>query len=158
LEVADVLVGIAVLAGMVGTVVPIIPGLVLQVVAVTIWAFEKQTTIGWVVLGVVLAVAATATVLKYLYPGRRLKEAGVPGWVLLVAVIAGVIGLFAIPVVGAPLFFVLAIYVFERARRGKEAAWPSTNSALKAVLQSIGIELIGAFLVAVTFFSGVLAT
>ena len=158
MELVDVLAGIAVLVGMVGTVVPIIPGLVLQVVAVTIWAFEKQTTIGWVVLGVVSAVAATATVLKYLYPGRRLKEAGVPGRVLSVAVVAGVIGLFAVPVVGAPLFFVLTIYVFERARRGREQAWPSTTTALKAVLQSIGIELIGAFLVAVTFISGVLAT
>ncbi|HJS72622.1 MAG TPA: DUF456 domain-containing protein [Acidimicrobiia bacterium] len=143
---------------MVGTVVPIIPGLVLQVIAVTIWAFEKQTTFGWVVLGVVLTLAATATALKYLYPGRRLKEAGVPGLVLFVAVVAGVIGLFVIPVVGAPLFFVLTIYAFERARRGRQQAWPSTKTALKAVVQSIGIELIGAFLVAVTFFSGVLLT
>jgi uncharacterized protein YqgC (DUF456 family) len=158
LEVVDVLAGIAVLAGMVGTVVPILPGLVLQVIAITIWAFEKQTTVGWAVLGVVLALAATATLLKYMHPGRRLKEAGVPGSVLFLAVLAGVFGLFAIPVIGAPLFFVLAIYVFERVRRGGEQAWPSTQTALKAVLQSIGIELVGAFLIAVTFFIGVLAT
>jgi uncharacterized protein YqgC (DUF456 family) len=158
LEVVDVLAGIAVLAGMVGTVVPILPGLVLQVIAVTIWAFEKQTAIGWVVLGAVLVIAAAATVLKYLYPSRRLKEAGVPGWVLFLAVLAGVVGLFAIPVVGAPIFFALAIYVFERALRGKEQAWPSTKTALKALLQSIGIELVGAFLIAVAFLSGVLAT
>jgi hypothetical protein len=73
-------------------------------------------------------------------------------------VLAGVVGLFAIPVVGAPIFFALAIYVFERALRGKEQAWPSTKTALKALLQSIGIELVGAFLIAVAFLSGVLAT
>lgn len=156
LELHDVLAGLAVLVGLAGTVVPVLPGLALQVAAVVIWAFEESSPTGWAVLTLVVAVAMAASILKYLYPGRQLKEGGVPGWVLFVAVIVGIICFFPIPVVGGPLGFVATVYVFERARRGREQAWPSTKTALKAVLQSIGIELGGAFLVTLVFFSGAL--
>ena len=158
MEAHDVLAGIVVLAGLVGIIVPILPGLVLQVFAVALWAWEESTTVGWVVLVVVVALAIAASIFKYLSPGRRLKEAGLPGWLLLTAVIVGIVGLFVIPVVGAPIGFVLTIYLFERARKGGAQAWPSTKTALSAVAQSIGIELAGGFLIAVTFFAGALAT
>jgi uncharacterized protein len=158
LEAHDVLAGIVVLAGLVGIIVPILPGLVLQVAAIALWAWEESSALGWGVLVVVIGLAITASVLKYLFPGRRLKEAGLPGWLLLVAVIVGIIGLFVIPVVGAPLGFVVTIYLFERARRGPTQAWPSTKTALSAVAQSIGIELVGGFLIAVVFFIGTFAT
>jgi len=157
-EVHDVLVGLVVLAGLVGIVVPILPGIALQAVAVAVWAYEESNLTGWLVLGLALALAVTATVLKYLFPGRRLKATGISGWVLLAAVLVGIVGLFAIPVVGAPIGFVLTIYGFERARKGKALAWPSTKSALRAVLTSIGIELVGGFLIAVVFLAGSLLT
>lgn len=158
MELHDVLAGIAVFAGLIGIVVLILPGLVLQVAAVAIWAFEESTAVGWVVLGLVLALAVGASVVKYMFPSRRLKEQGVPGSVLLMAVVVAVVGLFAIPVIGAPLGFILTVYVFERVRRGKETAWPSTKSALRAVFTSIGIELAGGFLIAIVFVGGALLT
>ncbi|HSM45017.1 MAG TPA: DUF456 domain-containing protein [Acidimicrobiia bacterium] len=158
MEFHDILAGIVVLIGMIGIVVPILPGLALQVAAVTIWAFEDSSIEGWVVLGHTAVLAVTASILKYLFPGRRLKEAGIPSWLLFTAVAVAAIGLFVVPVVGAPLGFVLTIYVFERSRKGPGRAWPSTKSALRAVFTSIGIELAGGFLIAVVFFTGVLVT
>ncbi|HET8739349.1 MAG TPA: DUF456 domain-containing protein [Acidimicrobiia bacterium] len=152
----DVLAGVAVLVGLLGTVVPIIPGLVLQVIAVTVWAFEESSPTGWSVLIAVVLLAASATILKYLSPGRQLKEAGVPGRVLTLALIVGMILFFPLPVVGGPLGFVATIYLFERMRVGPQQAWPSTRAAIKAVLQSIGIEMGGAFLIAVVFFTSAL--
>jgi uncharacterized protein YqgC (DUF456 family) len=137
-------------------VVPIIPGLVLQVIAVTVWAFEESSPTGWSVLIAVVLLAASATILKYLSPGRQLKEAGVPGRVLTLALIVGMILFFPLPVVGGPLGFVATIYLFERMRVGPQQAWPSTRAAIKAVLQSIGIEMGGAFLIAVVFFTSAL--
>jgi uncharacterized protein YqgC (DUF456 family) len=151
LQAHDVLAGVAVLVGLLGTVVPIIPGLVLQVIAVTVWAFEESSPTGWSVLIAVVLLAASATILKYLSPGRQLKEAGVPGRVLTLALIVGMILFFPLPVVGGPLGFVATIYLFERMRVGPQQAWPSTRAAIKAVLQSIGIEMGGAFLIAVVF-------
>lgn len=158
MELHDVLAGIAVLVGLVGIVLTVIPGLAIQVIAVTIWAFEEGTAIGWVVLGLVIALAAAATILKYLFPHRRLREEGVPGRVLFVAVVVAVIGFFVIPVVGAPIGFILTVYLYERIRRGPERAWPSTKTAVKAVLTSTGIELAGGFLILIVFLAGVFLT
>lgn len=158
MEFHDVLAGLAVLAGLVGIVVAFLPGLALQVVAVTIWAFEESTAIAWVVLGLTIALATTATILKYAFPHRRLRAEGVPGWILFVAVIVAVIGLFVIPVIGAPLGFILTVYLFERVRRGPTQAWPSTKTALKAVLTSTGIELAGGFLILIVFVTGAFLT
>lgn len=158
MEIHDFLAGIVVLAGLVGIVVPVLPGLGLQIAAILFWAFEESSTVGWVVLVLAIGLAVAASVLKYLYPGRRLREAGVPGWLVLVAVLVAIVGLFVVPVVGAPIGFVLTVYLFERRRHGRARAWPSTKSALRAVVQSAGIELAGGFLIAVVFFAGVFLT
>lgn len=134
-----------------------LPGISLQVVGVAVWAFAESSGLGWVVLGATILIAAAASVLKYLHPGRRLKAAGIPNWLMLAATLAAVIGFFAIPVVGAPLAFVLTIYLFERSRRGKTVAWPSTKTALRAIATSVGIELAGAFLILAVFVAGAIA-
>ena len=158
MEIHDILAGIGVLVGLVGIVLVFLPGLALQVAAILIWAFEESNLIGWVVLGLVVVIAAGALIFKYLHPGRQLKEAGLPGWLLFLAVVAAIVGFFAVPVVGAPLFFLAAIYLFERARRGRGRAWPSTKAAVRALITSIGIELAGGFLILIVFVAGTLLT
>lgn len=154
----DFLAGVAVIVGLMGIVVPVLPGLALQVLAIGLWAFEESSLEGWILLGLVLTIAIATSIFKYLSPGRRLRQAGIPGWLLFAAVLIATVGLFVIPVVGAPIGFVLTIYLFERSRRGKERAWPSTKTALRAVFTSIGIELAGGFGIAVVFFGGILLT
>lgn len=158
MEIHDIVAGLVVFAGLVGIVVVVLPGIVLQVIAVALWAFEESTVVAWSVLTLVVGLAVAASVLKYLFPGRRLRAAGLPWWLLLTAVLVAIVGLFVIPVVGAPLGFVLTIYTFERARRGRAQAWPSTKGALRAVFTSIGIELTGGFLIAVVFLAGAVLT
>lgn len=158
MEIHDILAGIGVLVGLVGIVLVFLPGLILQVAAVLVWAFEESNPIGWVVLTLVVAIAGAAMVFKYLHPGRQLRAAGLPSWLLFLAVTAATVGLFVIPVVGAPLFFVATIYVFERARRGRAQAWPSTKAAVRALFTSIGIELAGGFLILIVFVAGALLT
>lgn len=152
----DIIAGLAVLIGVFGVVVVLVPGLALQVLAVVVWAVVESSPGAWVTLGTVLAVAMGATVLKYLHPGRRLRAAGITNRLLIMATAAAALGFFAVPVVGAPLGFVLSIYLFERKRKGREAAWPSTKAALTAVVASIGIELAGAFVIVAVFFAGAL--
>lgn len=158
MEIHDFLAGIGVLVGLVGIVLVFLPGLVLQVASVLLWALEESSPIAWVVLVVVVAIASAAMVFKYLHPGRQLKAAGLPSWLLFLAVAAATVGLFVIPVIGAPLFFVATVYVFERARRGRARAWPSTRAAVRALLTSIGIELAGGFLILIVFVGGAFLT
>ena len=102
--------------------------------------------------------AAAATYFKYAYPGRQLREGGIPGWLLALALLVAFVGLFVVPIIGAPLGFVLTIYLFERARHGPERAWPSTRSALRAIVTATGIELAGGFTILMLFVAGALVT
>jgi uncharacterized protein YqgC (DUF456 family) len=99
---------------------------------------------------------AVGSVVKYLLPGRRLRDSGVPGRTIAVGVVLGVVGFFVIPVVGLFLGFVLGVYLAELARLGgHERAWPSTRHALTAVGWSIVIELATGLLAAAVWIGAV---
>ena len=147
-----VLVGLGIVVGLVGIVVPILPGLVLIWGSVTVWAVVEQGTTAWVVLAIATLVAVASQILKYLVPGRRLRDAGVPARGILVGTVLGVVGFFVVPVVGLFLGFIAGIYLIERARlRSHRPAWQSTLHALKAVGLSILIELFAGMLIATTW-------
>ena len=132
---------VLVVVGLVGEVVPALPGLVLVLAGIATWAVPRGDAVGWTVLGVAVAILGTGTVLKYLLPGARMRAAGVPGRTLLAGAVLGIVGFFVVPVVGLLLGFVLGVYLAEAARLGRSAAWPSTRTALGAVGWSILIEL-----------------
>jgi uncharacterized protein YqgC (DUF456 family) len=154
----EVLVAMAILVGLVGVLVPILPGLVLVLAAVLVWAVDEGSSTAWVVFAVAAAVLVVGTVVKYAVPGRRLKTAGIPASTQWTGVALGVVGFFVIPVIGLFIGFVLGIYVAEHRRVGASAAWPSTQQALKAVGVSIIIELAAGVLAALVWLAGVVAT
>lgn len=146
------LVGLAVVVGLVGVVVPVLPGVLLVWGAVAVWAVVEGGTAAWVLLGGATVVAAGSQVVKYVVPERRLERAGVPRSSLLAGGLAAVVGFFVVPLVGLFLGFVGGVYLAERQRLGThEASWTSTRHALHAVGLSILIELAAALLVAVAW-------
>ena len=141
-EIAVVLAAVLVAVGIVGIVVPVLPGLILVVAGVAVWAVPRGDATAWTVLGIVVAIVVLGSVAKYLLPGRRLRDSGVPGRTLALGGVLGIVGFFVIPVVGLFLGFVLGVYLAELARLGgRESAWPSTKRALTAVGWSIVIEM-----------------
>lgn len=155
----EVVVALAIAVGIVGIVVPVLPGLLLAWAAVLVWALELQTALGWAVLAISTVVVGASQVAKYLVPGRRMHAAGVPSRTLWLGAALGVVGFFVVPVVGLPVGFVAGVYLAERARVGTHAAaWTSTGHALKAVGLSMAIELAAGLLVAVTWVAAVAAT
>lgn len=153
MTVTNILVAAAIAVGLAGIVVPVLPGIILILLAVLAWALEVQDTTAWVVFGVATAFLALGTVLKYAVPGRRLKAA-VPTSTLVAGALGAVVGFFVIPVVGALLGFPLGVYAAERRRVGAADAWPSTTSALRAVGLSILIEFIAGVSAALTWVVG----
>lgn len=148
-----------VLVGLLGIVIPVLPGLLLVLAGVLLWAVLTATPLAWGILGACVVVAVAGYALQYLLPGRRMKERGVSTSTLALAVAAGVVGFFVVPVVGALLFFVLAIFVVENTRtRDRGIAWTRTRHAMLAVAQSVGIELLAGLLIAGLYVVGVLAS
>jgi uncharacterized protein YqgC (DUF456 family) len=154
----EVLVALAIAVGLVGVIVPVLPGSLLVLAAILFWAWDLGTATGWVVFAVAAAFLVLGGVVKYVVPGRRLKDNGIPSSTLLLGGVLGVVGFFVIPVVGLLVGFVLGVYLAELRRVGTDAAWPATLHALKAVGLSILIELVASLCAAVTWAVGVLAT
>jgi len=128
----ELLVLVVCLVGIVGTVLPVLPGDVLVGAAVLVWALVERTPVGWVALAVVLLVLVGGHALTWLVPGRRMQAAGVPTLVLALGGLVGLVGFFVVPVVGLPLGFVLGVFVAELLRvRSAAAAWTATKEALK---------------------------
>jgi uncharacterized protein YqgC (DUF456 family) len=120
------------LIGIVGTILPVLPGDILVGGAVLVWALVERTVPAWIALGAVVLVLVAGHVLTYLIPGRRMQAAGVPTTVLLLGGVVGIVGFFVVPVVGLPLGFVLGVFVAELLRvRSGAAAWTATKEALK---------------------------
>jgi uncharacterized protein YqgC (DUF456 family) len=148
---------VLIVIGMVGIVVPVIPGLLIVLAAVFVWAFDTGTTVAWTIFAISAVLWVAGIALQYAVPGRRLREAGVRRSTLLLAVLVGIVGFFVIPVVGGPVGFVLGIYLVELGHsRDRGTAWTSTKAALRAVFTSIGIELLAAVAITTTWVVGVL--
>lgn len=155
MEIETLLAGLLIAVGVVGVLVPVLPGLILVLAGIAVWAVPRNDAVGWTVLGVAVLIVVLGSVAKYLLPGRRLREAGVPARTLVLGGVLGVVGFFVIPVVGLFLGFVLGVYLGELSRlRDRARAWPATRQALAAVGWSILIELATALLATATWIGG----
>lgn len=154
----EVLVALAIAVGLVGVIVPVLPGSLLVLGAILLWAWDLGTGTGWVVFAVATTFIALGSVVKYVVPGRRLMDNDIATSTLLLGGVLGIVGFFVIPVVGLLVGFVLGIYLAELSRVGAQRAWPATVHALKAVGLSIVIELVATLCAAVTWAVGVAVT
>ena len=123
-----IVVGLAIATGIVGVVIPVLPGALLALGAILVWALAEGSTTAWTVLAIAVVLIGGAQVVKYLVPGRRLRDAGVHRRSILAGVVLAVIGFFVIPVVGFFVGFPLGVYLEERRRLGAhQHAWRSTR-------------------------------
>lgn len=152
-----VLCGAAVLVGVLGAAVQVLPGPAIIAAAVLVWALVERSATGWVALVLVLVLLGAGAVGKYVLAERLLSRASIPRRSITLALLAGVVGFFVIPVVGLFLFFVAGLYLAELSRLGSAAAaLPSTRTALGAVGLVVLVELTSSLLAAAVWLAAVL--
>lgn len=155
----EVLVGLAILVGLVGVVVPVLPGAVLVWAAILVWALVTQTASAWVVLAVATVAVAGVQVVKYVVPDRRLREAGVPRRSVVIGGLLALVGFFVIPVVGLVVGFIGGVYLAERLRlHSHDAAWRATLLAARVAGLSVLIELAGTLAAALAWLAVAVTT
>ena len=156
---ALVLVGLAIAVGVAGVIVPVLPGALLVWGAIVFWAIVVREPEGWIVLAIATLAIGATQVLKYVLPGKRLQDAGVPFLSLAVGFVGSIVGFFLVPVVGIFLGFPVGVFVGELVRlRDYRRALVSTRSALANMGLSILIELAGALIAGATWLAVVIAT
>ena len=154
-----VLVALAIAVGLIGIIVPLLPGTLLVYAAIAVWAVLEHRPASWVVLGGVTVVIGASLLIKYLWPVRRMRAADVSGLSLGAGAVLGVIGFFVIPVIGLVIGFVLGVYLAELVhRRDQGRAWASTVHAVKGVALSVGVELAGALIATAVWIVGLVLT
>ena len=122
--------GIVMLVGLVGVVIPFIPGLPLVWGAGLLYGLaEGFGTIGWLAFGAMTILLVIGTVAGFVLPQRKVTEAGAPRSTLVAGLAGAVIGFFVVPVVGLPLGAVAGVLLAEQARTSDwEVAWRSTRA------------------------------
>ena len=142
----ELLVAAVIGVGLVGIVVPILPGTLLIVGALFVWALVVGGG-AWSVFALALLVIAAGEVIKYLVAGRSLRSDAIPNRTIVVGGLVGIVGFFVVPVVGLLLGFIVGALVSELIRtRSIERAWRGAWAALKAAAKTIGIELLFALI------------
>ena len=151
----EVVLALVMLAGLVGVLVPVLPGLLLILGAAVAWAVADPAVGRWAVVGVLGAIGIAATLIAALLPARRAAATGAPRSALLAGAAGMVVGFVAIPVVGALVGFPAGVYVAETLRlRDGRAARATTLATLRGVGVGIliqlvaGVAMIGIWLVA----------
>lgn len=143
------MVGAVMLLGLLGVIVPGVPGPWLVWAAIVWWSLQVQTGLAWFLLIGATAVLLIDQVIVWLLPRRRLRGLGVTPRTAASAGLGALAGFILLPVIGAVPGFVGGIYRSERLRLGGHGpAMASTRAVMRAVGTSVLVELMGCLLVA----------
>lgn len=141
--VVTILCGLAILTGVAGTVIPVLPGSILVGLGLLAWAlWGGGGSVGWTVFGVGLLFVLAGMAAGAVLTGRKLKQHNIPGRSVVAGLVLGVAGMFIIPVVGLLVGFSAGLLAseFHRTRTFRTAV-ESSWAALKAT----GLGLIAEF-------------
>lgn len=152
------LVGLAMLVGLAGTVLPLLPGLPVIWVAGLVWVLASDGAARWVVLVVLTALLAVGTAAHYVLPARALGGRA-PRSTLVLGAVGALVGMVVLPVVGFVLGGVAGVFAAELRRTGDAAdAWESTRRVLVAFGIGMAVEVGAGVLMVLTWLGGVAVT
>jgi hypothetical protein len=144
---------IAMLIGVIGTVVPIIPGTILIFVSALVYALiDGFQTVGWptlLVLGVLTVLATSADIWA---SSIGAKMGGASGWSVVVGMVAALVGFVVFNLLGAILGAVLGVLLTEVVRVGdwRQALKAGSGWAIGWVLSTV-FQLVTALIMVALF-------
>ncbi|WP_284574980.1 DUF456 domain-containing protein [Streptomyces sp. 2P-4] len=142
------LVGLVLLLGTVGVMVPGVPGTWLVWAGVLWWALHERSAVAWWLLVASTALLLVVQVVMWQLPPRRVRAVGVTRRMAVYAGAGALLGFVVLPVVGAVPGFVGGIYLCERLRLGSHGeAWASVRAVMRSVGTSVLVELLACLMV-----------
>ncbi|OON80642.1 DUF456 domain-containing protein [Streptomyces tsukubensis] len=143
------LVGLVLLLGLCGVLVPGVPGPWLVWAAVLWWALQAPSPVVWGVLVGSTALLLLSRLIRWQLPPRRVRGSGVTRRMVVWAGLGSVLGFVVVPVVGAVPGFIGGMYASERLRLGgRGEAVASTRTVMRAMGTSVLVEFFACLLIA----------
>ncbi|MCK8678651.1 DUF456 domain-containing protein [Streptomyces lichenis] len=152
------LVGLVLLLGLFGVLVPGVPGPWLVWAAVMWWALHVRTGPAWWLLVGASGLMLVTQVVVWQLPARRVRPLGVTGRMVAYAGTGALLGFVLLPVVGVVPGFVGGIYLAERLRLGGHGqAAAATRAVMRSAGTSVLVQLSACLLVVAAWVGAVLA-
>lgn len=142
-ELATILVLLAMLIGLAGTLVPILPGILLMWASAVAYGFAvgfDALAVGLLV--VVTILTAVSIVAGVVLPKRAAAESGASGASQFAAAVGAVVGFFVIPVVGLIIGALVGIGLAEWYDKRD---WPAARASTIAVAKGFGLSTLVQF-------------
>ncbi|MGJ9373699.1 DUF456 domain-containing protein [Nesterenkonia sp. CF4.4] len=144
--ITTVIAGLLLIVGALGVVLPILPGSLLIIGTLIVWAVLIGGPVAWTaaILGTVLAVIGwgSSTILT----GRSLHRQQIPRGPIMVAIVAALVGLIAFPPLGLFIGFAVGLFGAEFVRRERD--WRAAGTASLYALRAVGLGILLEFLLA----------
>jgi uncharacterized protein len=151
------LVGLVILLGLCGVLIPGVPGSWLVWAAVMWWALKDPQPLAWSVLMGATVALFLSQVVRWALPPRRLRESGATPRMGVYAGVGALLGFVLLPVIGAIPGFMGGIYLCERLRLGRHGeARAALRTAMRSGGSSVLTELFTCLLIAGAWVGAVL--
>jgi uncharacterized protein YqgC (DUF456 family) len=154
-----VLIALAMVVGLVGTALPLIPGLPIVWLAALVYGLgEGFGTSGTIAFAIITLLAVGGIVGGIVLPHRHVAAKGAERSSVLAGAIGAIVGFFVIPVIGLIIGAVVGIYAMEYRRTGDGgAAWSTTKTLLVGFGLGVLLELSAGILMVAVWVGWVLA-
>jgi uncharacterized protein len=136
------LIALAMAVGLIGTLLPLLPGLpIIWAAALVFGLAEGFDRTGAIAFTLITLVGVAGVSAGLILPHRRVAARGAPASTVAAGVVLGIVGFFAIPVVGLVLGAVGGVLLAERARTGDwDVAWTTTKDLLVGFGIGVAVE------------------
>jgi uncharacterized protein len=152
------LVGLVLLLGLCGVLVPGLPGSWLVWAAVLWWALKDPQPVSWWVLVGATVALLCSQVVRWALPPRRLRASGATPRMAVYAGLGALLGFVLLPVLGVIPGFMGGIYVCERRRLGRHGeAMTALRTAMREGGSSVLAELFTCLVIAGAWVGAVLS-
>ena len=155
--IVTVVAGILLAVAVFGTIYPLLPGSPVALVTLIAWGWVLGSAASWTAAGIGALFVCVGWSASAVLTGRKLKKQSIPKGSILVAALAGIVGMFVIPVAGLFLGFAGGLFLSEYVRlRDSRTAGRSSVETLKAMGMGMLIEFFMVSLAASVWTIGVI--
>ena len=131
------------IVGILGTVLPVLPGLLLSLCGLLIYKFGTDAPLSMVYIWIFVFLTLLSIILNYVIPARTNRKYGGTRWGSVGSIIGTILGMFFMPLpFGYLIGMFLGVFVGELLHdaKDKKKAWNSTKGAFIGFLYGTGFN------------------